>query len=184
MLLQHTSPAVRRLAVAINSIRTFKRKPEYPKYRAEVVPLTHRKKDHSTFFKRHLKAWLGPQNIKGEYYRNKYYYPPQNNKPNYIVADGSPVVKTGQELHTASSYLRDPLRHPFPSNTHCTTNEIIPDNLKKKIYERVTIDKVLAQELAHQLGLKLTRVEAVVRLQELERGLRQEVCFFFSPQRR
>ncbi|QBM86448.1 regulator protein [Metschnikowia aff. pulcherrima] len=172
-----------RLVVPLQSIRHARRRPEYPRYRAELAPLSHPKKDHSGFFRRHMKAWLGPQNIRGDYHRNKYYYPPQDHKPNYIVPDGNPVdLGAGQASYERLDGKRDPSLHPFPHNTHTKTGLIVSDSLKEKIYLEATQDQTLAQELAHKYGLKLSRVEAIVRLQAIERSWREKVCsiFFFN----
>lgn len=124
-----------------------------------------------------MKAWLGPQNIRGEYHRNKYYYPPQDHKPNYIVPDGNPVdLGAGT---TAMSFERpdgnrDPSLHPFPHNTHTKTGLLVSDDLKQKIYTEATEEQTLAQELAHKYGLKLSRVEAIVRLQAIEKSWREK----------
>lgn len=167
-----------RLAVLLQSIRTAKRKPAYPRYRAEVEPLSHPKKDHRSFFSRHLKAWLGPKNIRGEYYRNKYYYPPQNNTPNYIVPNGNTVVTPGKEQFSRpQDAARNPALHPFPQNLHCKTASVISEDLKQKIYSDVVENGVLPQELAHKYGIKLARVEAIVKLQLIDKSWRETVCF-------
>lgn len=170
-----------RSVVQIQSIRTAKRKPAYPRYKAELVPLSHPKKDHSSFFQRHLKAWLGPKNIRGEYHRNKYYYPPQNHTPNYIVPDGRPVVDPSKEFVSRYSEVgRNPALHPFPHNLHCKTASVISDKLKQKLYNEVVVTGTLPQELAHKYGIKLTRVEAIVKLQQIEKEWREKVCILFA----
>lgn len=167
--------------VQLQSIRGAKRKPAYPRYRAELAPLSHPKKDHSGFFQRHLKAWLGPRNIRGEYYRNKYYYPPQNNTPNYIVPNGDTLVIPGKESFSRGGLdaKRNPALHPFPQNLHCRTASIISDDLKQQIYSEVVEGSALPQEIAHKYGIKLARVEAIVKLQKIEKGLREQVCTHF-----
>lgn len=170
-----------RLAVSLQAVRGAKRRPEYPRYRAELAPLSHPKKDHSGFFPRHLKSWLGPKNIRGEYYRNKYYYPPQNHTPNYIVPNGQTVVTPGkEEFSRPLDQNRNPALHPFPQNLHCKTASVISEDLKQKIYSEVVENDVLPQELAHKYGIKLTRVEAIVKLQQIEKGWREQVCPIFS----
>lgn len=165
-----------RLAILVQSIRTAKRKPAYPRYRAEEAPLSHPKKDHSGFFRRHMKAWLGPKNIKGEYFRNKYYYPSQNNQPNYIVGDGRSVVRPGENAYSRPEPGINPSLNPFPHNPGCKTASILSSDLKQKIFSEVVEKNVLAQEVAHKYGIKLSRVEAVVRLQQVESSWREKVC--------
>lgn len=163
---------------SVIATRTLKRRPAYPKsYKPELAPLTHKSKDHSSFFQRHIKAWLGPRNLRGEYYRNKYYYPPQNHTPNYIVVDGNPVVDpskpaTGNDRRMNNR--RDPTMEPFPENPYCKTARVIPDSVKESIYQQVQ-DGAHTQELAHKYGIKLERVEALVRLHGLEQTWKQEV---------
>ncbi|OBA24352.1 hypothetical protein METBIDRAFT_35415 [Metschnikowia bicuspidata var. bicuspidata NRRL YB-4993] len=164
-----------RPVVPLQSVRYARRKPEYPRYRAQLAPLTHPKKDHSGFFRRHMKAWLGPKNLRGEYHRNKYYYPPQDHKPNYIVPDGNPVdLGEGTQAYARLDDKRDPSLHPFPHNTHTKTGLIVSDELKQKIYSEATEEHTLAQELAHKYGLKLSRVEAIIRLQTIEKSWREK----------
>lgn len=173
-----TSPQASNRAVALQCVRGIKRKPAYPAYKAEVVPLSHPKKDHSSYFRRHLEAWLGPRNIRGEYYRNKYYFPPQDHKPNYVVPDGNAVVVPGkEETRFRQDGKRNPALHPFPQNTHCKTASVISDDLKSQIFTDVTEGGILTQELAHKYGIKLSRVEAIVKLQQVERNWREKVCF-------
>lgn len=171
-----------KLFVPLQIVRGAKRKPAYPRYRAELAPLSHPKKDHAGFFQRHLKAWLGPKNIRGEYYRNKYYYPPQNNTPNYIVPNGDTLVLPGKESFSRSGMdsKRNPALHPFPQNLHCRTASIISDDLKQQIYSEVVEDGALTQEIAHKYGIKIARVEAIVKLQQIEKSWREEVCKFLN----
>lgn len=167
------------LAARIQSVRTAKRRPAYPRYTAELAPLAHPKKDHSSFFQRHMKAWLGPKNLRGEYYRNKYYYPPQNHRPNYVVGDGNSVVVPGKELHSRPERGRDTLLHPFPQNLHCQTASVIDREMKERIFQAVVENGVLAQKVAQDYKIKLSRVEAIVRLQQVEKTWTNNVCYYF-----
>lgn len=164
-------------------VRTLKRKLAYPQaYKMEVVPLTHKKKDHSSLFQRHMKAWLGPVNARGEYYRNKYYYPPQNHKPNYIVSDGQLVVDTSREAPETRRFgnsKRNPALHPFPQNEFCKTASMVSSNLKDKIAAEVQ-GGAHSQEVAHKYGIKIPRVEAVVKLHAIEQQWKEKVRFFMG----
>lgn len=165
--------------VTITAIRNLKRRPAYPHtYQPQLVEKTHPTKDHSSFFQRHLKAWLGPRNARGEYYRNKYYYPPQNHKPNYIVPDGNTVVDPSKPNVNMDRRMgqnqRDPSLQPFPQNPYCKTALMITDDLKDTIYTRVQ-EGAHTQEIAHKYGIKLERVEAIVRLQSIERAWKKDV---------
>lgn len=160
---------------SIQHVRTLKRQVAMPRdYTPELVPLSHPKKDHTGKLARHFKAWLGPKNIRGEYYLNKYFYPPQNHTPNYIVPDGKPVVGKNTEASTRLGRV-NPALHPFPANPACKTASVISDDLKQKIFSDVVESGMHSQEVAHKYGIKLARVDAIVRLQQIEKGWKEEV---------
>lgn len=169
-----------RLAGSLQFVRTLRtRKPEYPRYKAvKVAPRTDNKKDHSTFFHRHLKGWLGRRNLQGEYYENKYYYVPQNNIPNYIVPDGNSLVSSDTRSFSTQAKGRIPALHPFPQNLNCKTASIVSDDMKKEIYSSHVTNGILAQELAHRYRMKISRVEAIIRLQKVKETWDETVCFF------
>lgn len=183
-MVRSTSISINMNRVGINfqQVRTLKRRPAYPQtYKPQLAPLSHPKKDHSSFFKRHLKEWLGPVNARGEYYRNKYYYPPQDHKPNYIVPDGNTVVDSAKPLQKDERRYNDSRRNaslqPFPQNPHCKTASILSHELKEKIYKDITEQGLHTQEVAHKYGIKLPRIEAVVKLQKIEKQFKEEVSF-------
>lgn len=169
------------LGLQRQQVRTLKRKLAYPQgYKLDAVPLTHKKKDHSSFFNRHMKAFLGPVNARGEYYRNKYYYPPQNHRPNYIVSDGQLVVDPSREVvenRRFSDNKRNPALHPFPQNTYCKTASMVSNQLKEKIASEVQ-NGAHVQEVAHKYGIKIPRVEAVVKLHSIEQQWKEKVCVY------
>ncbi|EGV64279.1 hypothetical protein PSN45_004044 [Yamadazyma tenuis] len=155
----------------LQHLRTLKRRLAYPEAYRPVVPPQTGKKDHSSYFQRALKGWLGPKNIRGEYYRNKYYYPPQNHKPRYIVQDGQSVEDGNQPTSRSfGSKGRDPALHPFPQNLQCTTAPIISEELKLTVYEDANVRGLKTQEIAQKYGIKLARVEAIIKLYEIERS--------------
>jgi hypothetical protein len=159
-----------------------KRTIAYPIYEKQHYPaLKHASKDHSGINKRALEGWLGPRNIRGEYYRNRYYYPSQNHTPNYIVPNGQTVVDgTYKPQEYVKPMLnaqgRNPALHPFPQNTYTKTASVISDDLKTKICDDVNENGLHSQEAAHKYGLKIARVEAIVRLNKIEKQMKQEVC--------
>lgn len=167
--------------INLQQVRFLKRRLAYPQsYVPKVAPLTHPKKDHSSFFQRHLKEWLGPVNLRGEYYRNKYYYPPQDHKPRYIVPDGNTVIDGSKSQSTESRRFGDSRRnaslHPFPMNPHCKTASMISHDLRKKIVTEVSENGLHVQEVAHKYGIKISRVEAVLKLNEIESEWKEKVC--------
>lgn len=172
-----TSCTGRRLGTQLQQVR-YKRRPAYPNYKAPIAPLTHPKKDHSSVLRRQLKAWLGPRNMKGEYFRNKYYYPPQDHKPNYIVPNGESVVDPSkrEEGRVFGADGRNPALHPFPANPACKTASVISDSLKETIYERVVVNGEDTQVIANDYKIKMARVEAIVQLQKIEKQYQQQVC--------
>lgn len=177
-----------KLGINVQQVRTLKRKLAYPQaYKPQVAPLTHSKKDHSSYFQRHLKEWLGPVNARGEYYRNKYYYPPQDHKPRYIVPDGNTIVDPSKpQISDDRRYndnKRNPSLHPFPFNPHCKTASIISNDLKSKIHQEVTEGGLHTQEVAHKYGIKIPRVEAIVKLQQIEQQWKEQVCIYARGKR-
>ncbi|ODV78069.1 uncharacterized protein CANTADRAFT_27017 [Suhomyces tanzawaensis NRRL Y-17324] len=173
--------SIARAGVGLQQVR-YKRRLAYPRYNPQNVPKPTGKKDHASFFQRALKGFLGPKNIRGEYYRNKYYYPPQNHKPNYIVPNGQTVVDlTYREAFPPRQLTlpgRNPELHPFPQNAACRTASIIPDELKQKICDDINENGMHAQEVAHKYGIKLARIEAVLRLNSIEKQWQQENKIF------
>ncbi|KAK6458051.1 eukaryotic mitochondrial regulator protein-domain-containing protein [Scheffersomyces xylosifermentans] len=162
---------IHRLGITLQQVR-YRRQLAYPSYTREIPPKSHPKKDHSSSFQRAIKKWLGPKSITGEYYRNKYYYPPQNHRPNYIVPDGKSVVdgknSFGSVAFGAEAPRRDATLHPFPQNIYCKTAHIIPHDLKAKICEDVNENGLHVQEAAHKYGVKIERIEAILKLQKIE----------------
>ncbi|CAI5756407.1 unnamed protein product [Candida verbasci] len=104
-----------------------------------------------------MKQWLGPKNILGDYVKNPYFYPNQNNKPNYI--------QTQKKI-----YGRDSTINPFPLNQYTKTNYIISEDLKDKILEDAT--NLHPQEIAHKYGINLQRIEAIIKLKSIEKDFK------------
>lgn len=163
---------------AFQPIRTLKRRPAYPEAYTPQVPPQTGKKDHSSYFQRAIKSWLGPKNLRGEYYRNKYYYPPQNHQPNYVVQDGQTVVESNRqaERKQLGNQKRNSSLHPFPMNLECKTASIISDNLKAKIYHDAVEKELRHEEIAQKYGIKIARIEAIIRLYTIEQQWKQSVC--------
>ncbi|KAL6452132.1 MRPS35 37S ribosomal protein S35 [Candida maltosa Xu316] len=124
------------------------------------------------------KEFFGPTNITGEHYKNKYYYPNQKNRPNYVVKDGSPLVGAEYENRRPSRFSenkqRNPREHPFPNNLHTRTAYLIPDELKEKIIEDSVDEGLHAQEIAHKYSINLLRVEAILKLHQIEQEFKPE----------
>lgn len=128
-----------------------------------------------------MEQFLGKKNFKGEYSSNKYFHAPKNHQPNYITPDlenGGALVdlKTGKPLDVKGNVLENtpfvrPERKlmPFPSNTFCQTNLALTTQDKEEIYQKVVVEKVPIQEVAVSFGIKIPRLEAVVRLKQVEK---------------
>lgn len=128
-----------------------------------------------------FRQFLGPRSITGDYHKNKYYYPPQDNKPNYIVNDGKSVVgespKLGQSrMRNFDEPGRNPHLHPFPHNIYTKTAYIIPEHLKLQIVEDEQVNGLHPQEIAHKYGINLQRVEAILKLSAIEKNFQPKVC--------
>lgn len=161
--------------ISLQQVR-YRRQLAYPSYTREIPPKSHPKKDHSSSFQRALKKWLGPKSITGEYYRNKYYYPPQNHRPNYVVPDGKSVIEAGKPRGGPTSVAfgaeaprRDPSLNPFPQNIYCKTNHMIPHELKEKICEDINENGLHIQEASNKYGISLERIEAILKLSTIEK---------------
>ncbi|EDO17391.1 hypothetical protein Kpol_1060p47 [Vanderwaltozyma polyspora DSM 70294] len=164
----------------------------YPFYPAKRLTRQH-PKVHDTNLKYAMRQFLGPRNYKGEYVLNKYFRVPNDHTPNYIKPDlekGQTLKNpaTGQLLVERHDGSYEPARsnkrlenippkrllQPFPENPHCVTNYIISDELKQKIYKEITNQGSSTQQVAQKYGLKIPRIEAIVKLNEIERSWESE----------
>ncbi|CAK7910071.1 37S ribosomal protein S35, mitochondrial [[Candida] anglica] len=164
---------VRGATVTVQQVRQLsRRKYKYPQaYTPVLDPKTHPKKDHRSWFRRHMIAWLGPTNIRGEYYKNKYYYPPQDHQPRYIVQDGHTDGTVQQPEENGKFFSRRNTRNvfqPFPENPHCKTALMISNELKDQMHKEVTVKGLHSQQVAHKYGIKIARVEAISKLEQIK----------------
>ena len=170
-----------------------KRTIAYPPYPFDLLNKNDKVR-HDSNLKSAMRQFLGPKNFKGEHVYNKYYSSPQNHHPNYITPD----LERGQALRdpvdgTVLKYVgdkavipatgRSPFDargtrafRPFPQNEHCRTNLILDEQTRLEIYEKIQIDKLSTQEVSRAYGLKVPRIEAVVKLVALEKKLETHVC--------
>ena len=124
---------------------------------------------------------------------NKYTRVPTNHIPNYIKPNrergqalvnpvtGKPMVirPDGKLVEVAESSERDSygsvsakganMLQPFPSNPHCKTNYIISNELKEEIYELIQVQGQSTQQVSQKYGLKIPRIEAIVKLMTIEK---------------
>ncbi|KAG5417679.1 hypothetical protein I9W82_005315 [Candida metapsilosis] len=142
---------------------------------SRVMRISRKELMDKTRLLKEFRQFLGPRSITGDYHKNKYYYPTQNNKPNYIVNDGKSVVgespKLGQPSRSRNVDVpgRDPHLHPFPHNIYTKTAYMIPEHLKLQIVEDEQVNGLHPQEIAHKYGINLQRVEAILKLSAIEK---------------
>lgn len=171
-----------------------RRRIAYPFYPFKRLGKQHPKK-HDTNLKSAMRQFLGPRNYKGEYVMNKYYSVPDNHLPNYIKPDlerGQSLINPitadtvvekydgsfgeVEENRRLKNLSEKRLLQPFPGNTHCRTNYVISEDLRLKIYNEIQIEGLSTQEVSQNYGLKIPRVEAIVKLVEIEQKWEKNVC--------
>lgn len=157
-----------------------RRRIAYPFYPAPRMGKTH-PKDHKTNLRFQMGVFLGKKNYKGEYPNNKYFSAPQNHQPNYIQPakeKGNPLIdyKTGKPIDRYGNPIDAPFSRPnenklrpFPNNQYCETNLNLSHQDREEIYQRIVIQKIPVQEVAVSLGIKIPRLEAIVKLKEIEK---------------
>ncbi|SCU82597.1 LAME_0C01970g1_1 [Lachancea meyersii CBS 8951] len=147
-------------------------------------------KKHDSNLKYAMRQFLGPRNFKGEYVNNRYFQVSQNHEPKYITPDlergqslrdpitgdlltlqpeGSVAPATSQRgQNSAFTGSRDRKLQPFPSNRHCITNRVLSEELKLQINDDIHNKQLSTQDVSQRHGLKIPRVEAVVKLTDIE----------------
>ncbi|SCU85962.1 LADA_0D11166g1_1 [Lachancea dasiensis] len=187
-----SSPAVNQLQT--QQVRFIsRRRIAYPFYPFKRLGKQHPKK-HDSNLKYAMRQFLGPKNFKGEYVSNKYFNVPQNHEPNYVTPDvergqalqdhitGEPLtLQPDGSVTVARAGGRDRDQRggrstghnarklqPFPGNKHCITNRIISDELKLQIHDDIENQHLSGQDVSQRYGLKIPRVEAVVKLMDVE----------------
>jgi hypothetical protein len=65
---------------------------------------------------------------------------------------------------------------PFPLNPWFVSESVLSEELRGEIFQRVAVQKQNIREVSVNLGVDMRRIGAVVRLVELERRWRQQVC--------
>lgn len=165
----------------------------YPPYQFDLLN-KNSKLRHDSNLKFAMRQFLGPKNFKGEYIYNRYFSAPKDHVPKYITPD----LERGQSLRDPISgqvlkYINDKtviesagarvsnarggrIFRPFPQNEHCRTNLALDEETRQEIYEKIQIEKLSTQEVSRQYGLKIPRIEAVVKLVMLEKKLETHVC--------
>ncbi|CEP62699.1 mitochondrial 37S ribosomal protein mS45 LALA0_S06e01684g [Lachancea lanzarotensis] len=146
-------------------------------------------KKHDSNLKHAMRQFLGPRNFKGDYVTNRYFEVSQNHEPRYITpdlergqslqdpvtgepltlqADGSVSPSTSQRFQRGSAASRDRKLQPFPGNKHCFTNRVLSEELKLQICDDIQNKQLSTQDVSQRYGLKIPRVEAAVKLMDIE----------------
>ncbi|CCF60446.1 hypothetical protein KAFR_0K00900 [Kazachstania africana CBS 2517] len=160
-----------------------RRKIAYPFYPFKKLSREHPKK-HDSNLKHAMRQFLGPRNYKGEYQLNKYTRIPRDHVPNYISpnsergetlvnpVNGNVLQETfnGKYKEVGKSRTREDRKNlrPFPLNANCQTNYIISDDLKRQIYNDMDQNNLSTQQISQKYGLKVPRVDAIIRLYKIE----------------
>lgn len=65
---------------------------------------------------------------------------------------------------------------PFPLNPWFVSESILSEELRGEIFKRIAVQKENIREVSVELGVDMRRIGAVVRLVELERRWKEQVC--------
>lgn len=95
--------------------------------------------------------------------------------------------RRGGEESSESSSRRDDAdsednsgpKTPFPLNPQFISEPILSEELSNEIYKRVAQQGKSVRSVSVEMRVDMRRVGAVVRLKELEKRMKNEVCFFY-----
>lgn len=91
-------------------------------------------------------------------------------KPSENVEGEKDPGSSGQKARSRRS------KQPFPLNNHFHSQPMLSEQLREEIWKRVKVDKKSVRIVSIELGVEMRRVGAVVRLVEVEKQWRAEVC--------
>ncbi|KAK9453208.1 eukaryotic mitochondrial regulator protein-domain-containing protein [Dipodascopsis uninucleata] len=142
-----------------------------------------------------MRDWLGPKAVNGDYSTNVFCYAPKNHIPTYIpfipskggrlraLSGGNRNIDSGDRSTAIDEGLDNPAPasrrqnrdkmedestyRPFPLNKYAKTSFLLSEELKKAI---ITESKTRTshRELSSMFGVKRERVEAVLKLADIE----------------
>jgi Eukaryotic mitochondrial regulator protein len=112
---------------------------------------------------------------------------PVHNSTNYLTAydrSGKPIEQNkSQGPDSADTRALDKaaegsktLTRPFPLNRHFFSQPVLSNALRNEIWKRVKVDGKSVRTVSVEMGVEMRRVGAVVRLVEVEKRMRKEVC--------
>jgi hypothetical protein len=180
IVLDNNIASIKSSGVQLSQVR-YRRTLAYPFYsKAGNIPPV-RKGRKQTVFKRLMDEFLGPKNYKGEYYLNKYAYPKSNHTTNYIdprnergnallepLSEFDMDDKSDLNNNNRNNNRSKHILQPFPLNSKCTTNLQISNEMKIQIVNDILLNKIPSQQVALKYGLKIQRIEAILKLREIE----------------
>lgn len=67
-------------------------------------------------------------------------------------------------------------QRPFPLNPNFVSEPILGEDMRREIYRRVVQEKKSVRVVSIELRVDMRRVAAVVRLMELEKAWKSQVC--------
>lgn len=178
-MFKSTSASVSRTPVNLTQVR-YRRIVAYARFPVKQN-FRSRPKRKITNLKSAMDLFLGPKNFKGEYHFNKYYYSSTNHVPKYVNPEfdqGNSLIDN-YLLSTRERSSRPPTLErqlqPFPDNDKFLTNFQVSYRLKKQIVQDILVNKLSTQELAVKYSLKIPRLEAILRLDAIEKQWKEQV---------
>ena len=84
-----------------------------------------------------------------------------------------------REDEEADKRRRQPVRdlRPFPLNPYFISQPILPLEYRESIWQKVMLEGKSVRDVSVEMGVDMRRVGAVVRMMEIEKQWKREVCF-------
>lgn len=140
-----------------------------------------RRKKRITSFRTNLRQFLGPKNFKGLYTKNPFFWASKNHETNYITKYSLRGGNINWQKVFQGSRERGSDLKPFNQNEFCKSALLIPSSLKKTFVSQVNSGKSTIQQLAFKYGLSIPRIEAILKLDKIEKQMKNSVsniCIF------
>ncbi|KAG7854553.1 hypothetical protein KL939_004826 [Ogataea angusta] len=167
--------------VRVSQVR-YNRVLAYPSYTTKGYIPPSRGGRKQTVFKKLMDEFLGDKNYKGQYYDNRFAFLNQNHSTNYIDARfGENKNKLfAEESEEDEAYEERPppgpkdQLHPFSLNRFTVTNTMVSEDMKKQLVSEVLDEGKALLEVAVKYKMKIQRIEALVKLHEIEKQYQEE----------
>lgn len=92
------------------------------------------------------------------------------------TADSKALEETAVDDSASSAQKILKAREPFPLNPDFKSEAILSEELRLEIWKRVQVYDQSVRQVSADLNVEMRRVGAVVRLVEVEKRMRAEVC--------